>query len=183
MDFGLGLYGKHLTMKFTGGEKINEIHVLLSNSSKQKNMKTLTIFFATVVLLISNTGCAQSQNEDKEIKSMLKEFYTAYITEISENPNLKLMVVKLDSLKKKYCTVALRKKIPGLVEQSSADPIIKAQDSNIEYLKTLAVEKDSKNTNQYIVSYYDSSNPAIEKTIIHLAVVKEKESYKVNDVW
>lgn len=127
----------------------------------------------------------QSQNDDKEIKEMLKEFYTAYITEVSGNASFKLMAERLDSLKKKYCTEILLEKIPSLVEQSNADPIIKAQDSNIAYLKTLTIETNFKNKNQYqyIVSYFDSSNPSIEKTIIHLSVIKEKGNYKIDDVW
>jgi len=80
---------------------------------------------------------------------MLKEFYTNYITEVSNGAEPK----KILSLQKKYCTVALLKKIPKLIEQSDSDPFLKAQDSNTEFLKTLSLRKDLKKSNTYIVSY------------------------------
>ena len=137
--------------------------------------KLSILFLALNIVFFSNLSCArgQSNSSDKQALTMLKEFYTNYITEVSNGAEPK----KILSLQKKYCTVALLKKIPKLIEQSDSDPFLKAQDSNTEFLKTLSLRKDLKKSNTYIVSYI-----ADKKIIINLEVVHENETFRIAEV-
>jgi hypothetical protein len=61
------------------------------------------------------------------------------------------------------------------------DPFLKAQDSNTEWLKTLSIKKDLKESNHYQILYLDTyNNSQIKITVI---VVKEKESYKIDSIF
>jgi hypothetical protein len=148
-----------------------------------KTMKTVLFLLTTTLMLVSSNSCIQAQNNDKEIKAMLQEFYTAYITEVASNSPPKLMMRNIDSLQKRYCSVALLKKISDITELMEGDPFLKAQDSDIGYLNTLAVEKDSGKKNQYIVTYIDTYSPNKEKVSIYLTVLKDKDSYKIDAIW
>jgi len=112
--------------------------------------------------------------DNAEKLALLKEFYTRYITDVASGAEQK----KLDALTKKYCTTKLLNKIPKLIEQTDADPFLKAQDSDTGYLKTLTVDRDPKKEDQYIVSYV-----ADHKIIIHLIVVMTNKGYKIDAVW
>ena len=86
---------------------------------------------------------------------------------------------KFIEIKEKYCTRALIKKIDK--EELEGDPFLKAQDTDIESLKTLVVKKDSSRDNQYIVYYianYDKT-----KILINLKLKKEKDQIKIDSVW
>lgn len=137
--------------------------------------KLSILFFALSIVFFSNWSCARAQDSssDKQILTMLKEFYTNYITEVSNGAEPK----KILSLQKKYCTSDLLKKIPKLIEQSDSDPFLKAQDSNTEFLKTLSIRKDLKKSNMYIVSYI-----ADKKIIINLEVINENGTFKIAEV-
>ena len=74
-------------------------------------------------------------------------------------------------------------------EEIDADPFLKAQDTDIRFLETLSVKKDSTRLNDFIVSYECSYiSPADNKEVnnpivIHLTVIKEKEGFKIDSVW
>lgn len=127
---------------------------------------------------------AQSNGNDKQAMTMLKHFYTIYNTEWATNHGLNKRQV-LDSLMDIYCTSSLISKIsePNL----DHDLLIKDLGTTVEYLNTITVTKDSTKTGTYIVSYNaPNEDPQgkeyIEKVIIHVTVVKEGESYKIDDV-
>lgn len=150
-------------------------------------MKTIFSLFTTILMLVSNTGCAQSQNDNKKELMMLREFYTSYITVWADASDLKMLDKKLDILQKEHCTRAFLKQIPDIMEQTEADPILKAQDVNIESLKTLSVTRDSRRGNGYIVSYiannFDLSlNEIQEKVMIYLTLLKEEGHYKIDSI-
>ena len=50
-----------------------------------------------------------------------------------------LVKKKLEMLQKQFCTEAFYKKIPEIIEQTDGDVFLKAQDSDIKYLRTLTV--------------------------------------------
>lgn len=135
----------------------------------------LTSLFTVIMILFNSCGQAQDNSSDGKIISMLKEFYTSYITENSKMPpNMK----NIDSMKRKYCTNSLLYKIKK--QELDYDPFLNAQDSNTEWLKTLSITKDSNKTNLYIVSYIDSYSN--NKISVKLIIVKEKDSFKINSI-
>lgn len=137
------------------------------------------------------SSCGQTQNNstEKEAEKMLQEFYTSYFTVFATEPPGTSSQKKLEMLQKQYCTEAFYRKIPDIIEQTESDPFLKAQDSDINWLQTLTVIKDEQIKNEYIVSYsYDrlvDVNPdkTVKETVtIHVTVVKEGESYKIDSV-
>jgi Protein of unknown function (DUF3828) len=116
---------------------------------------------------------AQGHNSEEQAAEMIKAFYTSYITYVDKGD-----LSKLEVLQKKYCTLKLFKKIPELGDKIDQDPFLKAQDSNIKFIKTLVVEKDNKKEGHYIVSYGTD-----EKTLINLTVLKMNGNYKIDNVW
>jgi hypothetical protein len=148
-------------------------------------MKILKLFFIVYIIALVNSGCqAQQGVDEKQAIAMLKEFYTAYNTVWTTNhgPSKK---EKLDSLQNKYCTQNLITKIrePYL----DHDLLISDSYTEPEYLSTLSVIKDLTKINGYIVSYKaPNTDPQgkdyIEQITIHVTVVKERESYKIDSV-
>ena len=118
--------------------------------------------------------------------SFLQHFYTIYITDIAIGPDPH----NSDSLVRKYATPGLLKKItahsdPEKKDWWDYDPFIKAQDSDTAILKTLSVRMNKKESNWYSVSYKwtDSNSKTTTRTTIHLIVVKQKDGFKIADVW
>jgi hypothetical protein len=145
-------------------------------------MKTRISTYSLIIglLLTINYSCVQAQAtfSDNEAKVALKSFYTSYMTEFSNlSPSREK---KLSAIKSKYCTEALLKKLPALTEQTDSDPLLKAQDSDAAWLKTLTIERDSKKPNTYSVSYIDGGN---NKTVIHLTLTKQGSAIKIASVW
>ncbi|HVV55801.1 MAG TPA: hypothetical protein VHC47_10770 [Mucilaginibacter sp.] len=139
----------------------------------------LSTFFLTLIAIafnFNNYAQAQNSSSDRKAISMLNFFYTSYITEVS-NGNPRTFKRNIDSIQKKYCTTTLLAKIKK--KELDTDPFLKAQDSNIEFLKTLVIKKDFKKPNTYIVSYGDNN----DKTTIHLVVKEQKEVFKIFDLW
>ena len=140
---------------------------------KSRNLLNFTV----IALIFLSLFCKniQSQTNSDDI-NQIKKFYVSYITEISssKDPNPK----KIIDIQQQYCTSSLLKKIEK--EELDADPFLKAQDANIESLKTLVVKKDPLHDNEYTVSYIDIYSEKIK--LIHLKLKKEKE-YKIDCVW
>lgn len=142
--------------------------------------KVLILFLMIGITFITGFNCTQAQNTpaDKQVVAMLREFYTAYMTEFPEiSPSHDQ---KLKAILKKYCTANLIKKFPKLADQIDADPILNAQDSDAAWTKTLEITKDPKKAGVFTVSYRDGGNTS---STIHLLVVKQKDGYKVDAVW
>ena len=142
-----------------------------------KNMKRMTalLSFMVSILTIANSFCVQAQDVDSasQAQGMIKRFYISYITDVDKGETS-----KLDALQKKVCTARLLQRIPKLADQLDADPFLKAQDSNIKFLKSLTVKEDLKKEGHYIVSYGID-----EKVVINLMVVKQDGNYKIDNVW
>jgi len=119
---------------------------------------------------------------DTEIKKMIKEFYTAYITQsldtISSNENIE----KLDSISQIYCTKSLLDSIKNEFENNELDydPIINAQDTHPEMLKTMMINKNQK-VNKYKVMFLsDTYDSSFEE--VNLSIVKEGNKYKISSL-
>ena len=150
-------------------------------------MKTIIIFLSCMILL-NNSGCTQTQNNisDKQEVQMLKDFYTAYSSVMFTVKDIH----KIESLQKKYCTIRLRRELRKEIEVAGLDHDLLTNDYgiNVKALNTMSVTKDSVKINSFIVSYVlptlSASYKLIEaKVVIHVIVVKEEGSFKIDSVW
>ena len=145
-------------------------------------MKAPTLLFLFLVGLLSmpSYGRVQAQNtsSDRQAIAMLKEFYTADITEGCKLPSLSALK-KLRDLPKHYCTVGLLRKLNAQYQHGyvEADPFLQVQDVNIFWLKTLAVRRDLRSANAYTVSYRDAGSDF--KAVIHLTVIRQGNDFKI----
>ena len=151
-------------------------------------MKNILYVFVLAVMFTANISCAQSLNEEKQIISMLREFYTAHTTIwesfLALSPDE--FENKLDSLQEIYCTKRVRiesKKYRKL----GHDLLTNDFGTSIEKLKsTLKIVRDTTKENTYIVSYVIEigypSKPREEEHFIHLVVIKENDSYKIDEI-
>lgn len=143
----------------------------MKNSFKQT-------FTAILFLLIFCFQVKSQTNKysEKEIITMIKSFYTAYITETSKMPP---DFNKIEVIKKEYCTLSLLNKIE--MQELDYDPFLKAQDCDAETLKTLSIKKDIKQKNLFYVSYND--NYTKTEITIKLIIKKENDSYKIDTIY
>jgi len=148
-------------------------------------MKKVIIIF----LFIISAAISKAQNnstDEKQAVIMLKTFYTAYMSEFSDN-NIKHLEIQLSQLRKNYCTIKCEKEYKKLVDETDSDPIIKAQDSDAKWTKTLSVVRDPKNQNLYIVSYNNDEYGEDGKlhkqtTTSKLIVIKQNSSFKIDSI-
>ncbi|MDD4991453.1 MAG: DUF3828 domain-containing protein [Paludibacter sp.] len=161
---------------------------------KIKMTISFIILFSMTINVVCQTNTINSQAKEvyleEKILDMLNEFYTSYITEnskMAEMENKTAGIEKLNSIKRKYCTIRLLNKIDKQNEDAEldADPFLKSQDFNIKWSKTLKFRKDSKNQNMYIVSYsyYDNYKHTNNQITIKLIIVKQRGCYRIDSVW
>lgn len=139
--------------------------------------RSILILFLVVCAITSK---AQNTASDVQALAMLKNFYTTYMTEVAIGKP-PASEKKIDAIQKKYCTPALISKIKRLQQSGDLDwdPFIKAQDSNIESVKTLVVKKGAT-SNSYVVSYTDIySHSTIS---INVILTKLNGSFKIASV-
>jgi hypothetical protein len=111
--------------------------------------------------------------------AMLRQFYIAYMTAFNDTSTTDVEK-ELATLQHSYCTASLLKRIPQLADKIDADPFLQAQDNDSSLAKSLVIKRDPKKPSVYIVSYLDGTP---SKAAIHVSVVREKEGYKLADVW
>lgn len=133
-------------------------------------------FLITVSMLLNFVCSAQINASNDGAITMLRQFYTSYITEESKMSSNE---EKLNSIKKQYCTKKILKKIQQ-DEELEYDPFLHAQDADTDWLKTLTISKDPQKANAYIVSYLSSYDK--KKIVTKLVVVKEGQGYKIDDI-
>ena len=138
-------------------------------------MKTsvLTSFFTVIIVLMNNCTYSQNNSSDKQITKMLKEFYSNYITENSKMPpNIK----KIAIIKNIYCS---KKLVANLnKKQLDYDPFLNAQDSDVDWIKTLTISKGVQNKNLYVVTYSIDGS----KNTVKLMVVNEVGKFKIDSI-
>jgi hypothetical protein len=154
------------------------------------------IYYGCILVLLQLViSCKENDKTDKldvnnqkvefsesEIKKMIKEFYTAYITQsldtISPNENIE----KLDSISQIYCTKTLLDSIKNEFENNELDydPIINGQDTHPEMLKTMMINKNKK-VNKYNVMFLsDTYDSSFEE--VNLTIIKQGDKYKISSI-
>lgn len=145
-----------------------------------RNFGKKTIIVFTSILFTSNISCAPNQDEAGKKMKMIREFYTAYISEVSGSQSPKIMAENLEELQSKYCTKRLIEELPEIIESTEADPFLKSQDGNLEWLNSLSVWQNEDNINQYYVSFIDTLSKS--KVIVKLTITEEDGSYKIDSI-
>lgn len=112
------------------------------------------LMYTFILILSFNTICVKACQ--KEIKT----FYITYLTNVLHDSS------KNKVLCKKYLTEELLAKVQRVTNATDADPIIQAQDANIDAIETINIEK-LKN-DWYIVSYLWNKKDSSTLTRIHL---------------
>lgn len=110
--------------------------------------------------------------------TMLKGFYSAYITASSQDADPEKIEQKLTALRKKYCTSVCLKQFKMLVKQTDADPITKTQDMDLGVLKTLSIKQNPRKLNRYTVKYSETAE-SHETTIIYVTLIQENGILKI----
>lgn len=150
--------------------------------------KTLVLIIANI-LMLGNINCVRAQNQEKQIVSMLKEFYIAYNTAWAKC-GFDVLKTQLDSLQQKYCSQSFRKELKRQFDMHGLDHDILINDvytEDIESLKTISVTKDNTKQNAYYVSYTAvvtgmGNRRTNERVQIHVIVVKENGKFKIDNV-
>ncbi len=107
--------------------------------------------FIFTLLNLSVYGNTFSPSQDKQISEMLNHFYKSYINEISKDTHNFLTI---NSIKNRYLTLVLQDKIA--LSEIGYDSIIDAQDSSLEWLDTLKIEKNKQKDDEFLISYTDT---------------------------
>jgi hypothetical protein len=110
---------------------------------------------------------------------MLQNFYKEYITEIAQDTSSGFPDREA-AIKEKYCTRRLIDSISSLDDDLDYDPLIYAQDANMEMLQSLIILKDQKKSHAFIASWKGDYN---EVGTIHLMVARVNGNYKIDAVW
>ena len=117
--------------------------------------------------------------DNQKAIQMLKEFYTAYITEGIEGSGRE-SVQRSQQILKKYVTAGLLDKISNDT-QLDYDPFVNAQDFFDNWLKTLKVTKDESQQYVFNVSFFswEKDERPIE---IKVLILKAGNEYMVGDI-
>ena len=153
-------------------------------------MKLLKLYIiSTALISISSCGAAQNNTSEKQAVTMLLEFYAKHF-QVWGIPSLPpdVRYEKLDSLIQNSCTSKLRNEARETFENVGADFLTNDLIGNVN--ENLKVERDAANENGYIVSfisdiatYADAPGRQTKKQVtLHVTVVKEGESYKIDSV-
>jgi len=142
-----------------------------------------------VFLLIIATSIAIAQTslpDEKTAISTLRTFYTDYMSEFSTASGGKQFEDRLSELRSKYCTAKCKKQYKKLIEGTDSDPIIKGQDSDAKFAKTLSIKRDLKKSNVYDVSYFyyapgKDGKSHKESVTIKLHVTRENGNFKIDE--
>jgi hypothetical protein len=162
------------------------ISILIVISCNEKAEKGKAVFVkqgqpTDSSLLAGNTRVEkkpQSNADEEQVVNMLTDFYTGYITIIAKGPMD--FEDKLIALKEKCCTKKLLDKVAeDFKNELDYDPFINAQDSDVAWLKTLSVVKEPQKENTYSVSYRSNDTT---KVVIHLRVIKQDSSFKIDGI-
>ncbi|RFS18956.1 DUF3828 domain-containing protein [Chitinophaga silvatica] len=138
---------------------------------------TLLIIFSFIVYSCQHSTTPKQNEENDPAQQTLKQFYTGYLTADGVEDES-----KSDSLKTKYCTKQLLKKIKHKMktEELDYDPLLNAQDVSREWLQTMTFTKVPQSSDTYEVSYLDPYDK--KKITIKLHVAKVEQEYKIDSI-
>lgn len=149
-------------------------------------MKALKTIF--IICLIHNACFAQVNSNGNKAIAMLKDFYTAHEKIESSIRTLppRVYVRESDSLKARYCTVALRNKVKRY-DLNGIDFLTDDKGIDSLSLKTMKVTADALHKNTFVVSYdfFDKNypkTPYVRHVVLHVGLVEEGENYKMASV-
>ena len=98
-----------------------------------------------------------------------------------------MLIKKLDSLRKKNCTVQLYNKLKKefKIDGFDHDILINDEYTDVQHVKTINVRKDPVKQDDYVVSYIDSTlspsyQPVEKKVILYVTVAKEDNNTKLH---
>jgi hypothetical protein len=115
-----------------------------------------------------------TKNNQTESKiEFIEGFYKAYIAELSE-----MDLDRIDSLKRKFLTVELRKKLKE--QDLHYDPFLNAQDFDDDILEKLAYNEHPEKKDVVKVSYIDDYTSST--VTILLEVVEIANGYRISSV-
>lgn len=132
-----------------------------------------------IFLLMVGVFAAKAQDNDlpklPPDLDMLRYFYSSYIVSFSDGQDPRLTTRKQVFLRRGFFTERGLKRYQQLFEEKGYDPIVKAQDANLEAINTLKFAKDPKQAARYTVAY---ENP--DKITVELSLVKEKDEWRID---
>jgi len=146
--------------------------------------------FSLVILFIAGTITlkAQTPADEQQAITLLRNFYTAYMTKMASTADNNEKA--LAAIEKKYCTAHLLQAIakrnnPEKVNWLDYDPFLNAQDTDPAWVKTLSYKRNPKQPDLYTVSYYyyDPDNKKKVTVIIHVFVTKQKDGLKISSLY
>jgi hypothetical protein len=137
--------------------------------------KAILIFLLTIGVFAAKAQETQRAAQLPPDMDMVKFFYTAYMMPFVNDADLRQTTRKQTLLRRTYCTPRCITRYEQLTQETGADAFIKAQDSNLEAVKSVEVTKDPKVANRYTVTY---NLP--EKVSIDLSLVNEKGEWKID---
>jgi len=123
--------------------------VVNKNDSEEDILSTTKIFDNTSQAIsdtIKESNISQANSDTTKI--YIKEFYEEYVNNFTN-------MEKIEALKNQYCTRELLDSLDTL--ELYADPFLKAQDFDSEWLNSFEIQKDSSVDNLYKVTYDDPS--------------------------
>lgn len=147
------------------------------------------VYLTTLCAIVLVNSCIQAQNAffKDSVEKMIQNFYIEYCNVWNNTPisvPANVLHERIDSLAQKYCTKKVRNEAKAWFANGQE---LFTKDYGIvnESLKTLIITKDSTIENNYIIAYTtinsDASGKQIQqKVVLHVSVVKEKDSYKIN---
>ena len=143
--------------------------------------------FAFLFVTSAVISRSQTTSDDQQAISMLKTFYTAYMSVFSGTTDAHKFENSLSSLRDKYLTIKCKNQFKKLVEDTDGDPIIQGQDSEARWAKTLSIKRDVNTQNAYAVSYYYNElgeDQKYHKTTItiKLMLIKINGVFKVDKI-
>jgi len=115
--------------------------------------------------------------DETDIVSMLKEFYTLYITECDKMP---LNEQNIMALKNKYFTSEFLTKWDDA--ELDYDPVVNAQDYDQNWIKTLEINPVAERNNTYRICYHYDAFDGERTNCVILVLVEKNEKYLINDI-
>ncbi len=121
-----------------------------------------------------STEITKENKEEEKAIHTLKEFYIAYISACDKIPQA---FNTLASLKNKYLTKKLIRKLK--TADLDYDPILNAQDCDESWVKTLEIKPVLGQKNVYDVCYSYDNN----KNCIRLILINKNGNYLIDDIF
>lgn len=134
----------------------------------------------SILFCVATCGRAQEGTYDRQPSEMLYQFYHQYITEGDSSPTRRSIGVQ-DSLLRANCTVELMDKLDADIKSGRLDwdPFVRAQDFDVNWLKTLQVKQEGA-TGWFVVSFLEDFTQ--RWTHVRLKVAYTNRRFRISEV-